>query len=131
MSGNVYCNINMTVFDIIGLGCGQQGSGPSYTTMHICSQHYLSKNFCQYIKSKCCCMRHIVQICHHLIFFLFPQLKWSLIGHCYADNSGHSDGCDKTAPQHIIKCLPELLKDLQKCWKWCTDARRSCFRGDP
>jgi len=64
MSRNVYCNVNMTAFDIIALSCGRQGRGSSYATMHICSQHYLSKNFFQYIKSQYCCMCHIIQICH-------------------------------------------------------------------
>ena len=64
MSRNLYCNINVTAFNIIALSCRQQESGSSYTTMHVCSQHYLSKNFCQYIKSQCCSMCHIIQICH-------------------------------------------------------------------
>ena len=53
-------------------------------------------------------------------FLLFPQLKWAL--------TGHSDGCDKTALQHFIKCLPELL---QQHLKWCTDAWGNYFKGYP
>jgi hypothetical protein len=119
MSKNVYCNVNMTAFDIIALSCGQQGSGSSSMTMHICSPHYLSQNFCQYIKSQSCCNSDLSPF----NFFLYPQLKWALTGHHYADFQGHSDGCDKTALQHIMKCLPELLSrppETLEVVYWCT-----------
>ena len=47
--------------------CVQQGSGSSYTTMCGRTGHYPS-NFCQYIKSLCCYTRHILLICHPVIF---------------------------------------------------------------
>jgi hypothetical protein len=66
MSRNVYCNVNMTAFDIIAVSCGQQGP-PTQQCTSVVSIIY-QRIFFQYIISQCCCMCRIIQICHLSIF---------------------------------------------------------------
>lgn len=64
----------------------------------------------------------------NLQFFLIPTTEMNVDRPSLCWHLRHSDGCDKTALQHFIKCLPELL---QQHLKWCTDARGNYFKGDP
>jgi len=131
MSKNVYCNVNMTAFDIIALSCGQQGSGSSSMTMHICSPHYLSQNFCQYIKSQSCCMRHTTQICHLSIFSYTHN--WN--EHWQAITMLTFKAIQTVVTKQLFSiswsAYQNCFQDLQKHWKWCTDAQRSYFKGYP
>lgn len=101
--------MSMTAFDIITLSCGQQGSGSSYMTMCGRRQHYLSKNFCQYIKSLYCHTYHILQI-SHLAFLLTPITETGTERPSLCWHSVHSDGRDKTAVHHSRKCFLGLLQ---------------------
>jgi hypothetical protein len=78
-------SVYRTVFDVVASSCGRQESGSSYTKMRHRIRHFRSKNARQYIKSLNCYMRHILQICHLAIFFLFPRLQRTLKGHRYED----------------------------------------------
>jgi hypothetical protein len=60
-------------------------------------------------------MRHILQICHFAIFFLFLRLQATLKGHRYAENRVIQIAVTKQL-QHF-SAFHDYFKDPQKHWK--------------
>jgi hypothetical protein len=126
MSRIVYCNVNMTAFDVIALSCGQQGSGSSYTTMHICSQHYqrIFISTSNHNAAACAILFRFVTFRFSLIPTTQMSIDRLLTFRPFRQLWQNSSSTYQSAYQNCFK-------DLQKHWKWCTDARRSYFIEDP
>jgi len=90
-------------------------------------RHHSSKNFCQYIKSLYCRMRHILPICH-LVTFRIPTTETSIQKPLLCWNSGLSFGRDKTGLQHSRKLFPGLLQRPPKTQEATYRCVRKLFR---
>jgi len=123
----VYSTTYMRAFDIIALGCGQQGSGIANTTVHDHIRCYPSKNFCQYIISLCDGMHHILQILSPCDFFPFHMTETGIERPFSADIQAIQMAVTKQLCSIPESAFQDCSKDPQKHLKWCIVAGGSSF----